>query len=426
MTTYFFKNPDGSVHSRMMDNDLSPWDPHHRLVTGINAWPAVEYNQQLSTSLPAISNSMFDYGYGDEHVRVNANNTYYSGSEANPLHQYPDLDLIRNHHSLYSILSFIEPSRLHNALSGPFLNIVEEETARTFAIGISKKMMVLFCGRKMINKFLRTLEPEDNTTWKGGSMKQELRFPPGYTNRIGMKILIAWMVRACRQELSKTKHLRVPKSLFAAISLSRALTALGLHRDANWVDQCVASNHYMRPMYIDDIVSIWNCLPKDSKYTYRMVEELRKKMYEYSTGNKNALLEADRVFAFLEEQPDFKTRIENNDQNICEEHRSGFGTDCCVRAASKTQKKLTTTVGPEYDDGVAAEATGGDTCNDHGNLDKYRIDLGDREKGTKKVNSHTHTQNRKQMVPLSDWQRQDSPSAWPEFDKSVVLRIADL
>ena len=370
-------------------------------------------------SSSAQSPAVVDY-VGCSLLTENSGGPHYGGY----IHKYTDPESIREFLNLHSMLPFIQPARLRGSIFGPTLDLVEEQTGQKFAIAVPKKMLVLFCGRRIINRFLRTLEREDNKNWRGGPVKQELRFPPNYTNHIGVKIIIAWMNQACHKNLSEMKSIRVPKNLFAALSLSRALTAFGLHRDANRVDGYIATHHYKRPLYLNEMISIWNCLPKDSKYTYRMIEDLRKQRCRYEKGNKRALPDAEKVLEFLEQNHELKARVDDPDYNI----EPSFRTEWCARAALRTQRMLAAMNGLQGDNTLV------DTNNDiqiaANDTKGYGRQAFQQRKASFQSTQRRHQQkdqpNIQKVISLSDWRPQAPPIAWPEFDKTVVLKILDI
>ncbi|OAG01707.1 uncharacterized protein CC84DRAFT_214738 [Paraphaeosphaeria sporulosa] len=372
MTTYFYHHPDGFEYSHVLPNVAPVY-----LATALVPGSALEsYWQSMGTQATASSitpdDSQDEYGATGGDKWHETDESYYSNNSDNTLRasyfgdpfagsgqhgmtgpnppifaqsdgeyfKYPFPELIRPYHTLHSLLPYLQPARLENSVFGPKLDIVEEDTDYKFAVAVPKKMLVLFCGRNIVNRFLRTLEREDNVNWQGLPVAQELRFPRHYTNHVGVKIMISWMHRACITPKKDMRPIRVPKNTFAALSLSRALTAFGLHRDASRVDHTIATKHFKRWLGFDNIVSIWNCLPKDSKYVYRMVEDLRNQLDQYASGDTKALPDADKVLEFLEQHPELLHRIHDKEYNDRQELRPFFGTEWCERAALRTQQMI--------------------------------------------------------------------------------------
>ncbi|KAF2243518.1 hypothetical protein BU26DRAFT_554988 [Trematosphaeria pertusa] len=280
-----------------------------------------------------------DHGYDAGHeYRESGHSGYctsdYSGSTQVDDQPCPPLDEVRKYRDLHSLLPWIDPQRLHNGLFGRKVNIIEEGTSTVFAYQVPKKMLVLFCSRPAIAKFLRTVEREDNENWRGGPVTQELRLPRGLANHVGIKIMLAWMMRACKWEcMGSMRPICVPQNLFAAISLARTFMAFGLHRDASRVDNTIAGEHLKRPLYPDEMKSIWLCLPKDSRYTYRMVEKLAEQISAYESGVEKELPAADEVFRFLGEHPALRARV--RDREINQEFQPSFGTEWCKKLATQ-------------------------------------------------------------------------------------------
>jgi hypothetical protein len=253
---------------------------------------------------------------------------------------YPHIEKIRKFHDIESLLGCIEPNRLHNALYGPMLNIIEEETDHVMAHQVPKKLLVLICGRAVISKYLRTRERIQVAKGHGAPVAQELCIPRGAASHVGFKVLISWMKRACYWETMGTmEKIRVPKNLFAAISLARVLDLFSLHRDACRVDHIIANFHLKRPIYPDELATVWKCLPKDSKYVFGVINVLRTRLEAMEKGQAKPLHEG--VLSFLDENPDLNARV--RDPEINRLYEPFFGTNWCKYIApnqeSQTEKQ---------------------------------------------------------------------------------------
>jgi hypothetical protein len=119
--------------------------------------------------------------------------------------------------------------------------------------------------------------------------------------------------------------IRVPKNLFAAISLARTLDLLGLHRDACRVDNIIATTHFRRPIYPDELASIWNCLPKDSKYIYGTIKMLGDRLRREEQSNVKAFSEG--VLEILKDNPELEARVQ--DPEINKRYEPVFGREWC-------------------------------------------------------------------------------------------------
>ena len=249
--------------------------------------------------------------------------------------QYPDPEAIRQHHNLISFISHVNPDRLSNARYGKKVDIVEEHTDLIFANEVPKKLLVLFCGRHFVSKHIRTVEPGEN----GKDVKQILQLPVHRVNHIGIKIMLSWMMSACNpQNMGKVTKLHCPKRLFCAISLARTLDMFGFHWDASHIDYLISTHLFNRPLFSDQIKPIWSCLPKNSKYTYRMVKSLRAALVLLEQGDKTALGDPDAVKELLHEIPNLKARIE--DPELDNAFKPFFGSDWCERAAENTKRMI--------------------------------------------------------------------------------------
>lgn len=431
MTTYFFHDPYGATYSQIMHNGAPLWDPY-----GVGSSGTVSYSFGANFVPGHIDEGKYepDDGYysdssqnmmlidhaGNEVLSVVPALAAGHGQLTGDRHQYPNPELIRHFHTLHTLLPHIQPERLQNATFGPTLDIVEEHSGHIFAFAVPKKMLVLFCGRKVISRFLRTLEREENESSESGHLVQVLQFPRSYTNHIGVKIVINWMHLACHRKPSDMRPVHLPKTLFAAISLSRALTAFGLHRDASRVDHFISVRLFARHLDLDEVVAIWRCLPKDSKYTYRMIEELRKQLQYYMNSEDKAHPDLEQFWEFLEQTPELKARVEDKDYNNCDEYRPFFGTEWCLEAAKMTQKMLGGKAG-----------TGNNTFTTPKTAEKGPITSGsvghdrrgfwEASQGRKYKKTRAQSQD---TIAFRDWKPQSHPTAWPEFNKTVVLNIA--
>ncbi|KAF3000871.1 hypothetical protein E8E13_007613 [Curvularia kusanoi] len=195
--------------------------------------------------------------------------------------QYPDTESIRHLHTLFRLLPHIEPSRKLNALSGPTLDIIADRpTGTTFCYAVPKKLLVLFLGRAVVNRHLRTLEREDNENWNGLPTKQAFLVPSSIVSASAMTILVSWMTRACTQRLmANMRAVSVPSNLLAACSLAQTMDYLGLKRDAYRVDTEIKhafdSN---RPLYVNEVEAIWRGLGENSRYVYAAVKAYSTKL----------------------------------------------------------------------------------------------------------------------------------------------------
>ena len=239
---------------------------------------------------------------------------------------YPDIEPVRGLCDLRGLLQHIQPARLHRAIYGPALDIVEENTDKVFAHKVPKKMLVLMCGRPAILKYVRTIERTEVSPGNVVPLRQELRIPQGVASHIGFKIIIAWMKRACHPKYTQEmKSIRVPKNLFAAISVARTLFFLNLHRDSDRIDTIIANHHFRRPIYPDEVASVWNCLPKDSKYIYGIVNILRDRMNKATQYGSDELHKG--LLKLFEDYPQLEARV--RDAEVNDMHKPVFSREWC-------------------------------------------------------------------------------------------------
>lgn len=241
-------------------------------------------------------------------------------------HPYPDPEHIRHFHTLHSILPYIQPERKLNTLNGPTLDIIEQDTSIILAYAVPKKLLILFLGRKIVNKFLKTLERKGNTHWSGPPVLQQLSLPRRKASKCAIRILIAWMMRACQPHgIGNMRHISIPVNTFAACSLAQTMELLGLHKDALRVDAFIAQNHFVRPIFAVELQALWNCLGEGSKYVYGAVRAVGTRVAAYEAGAVKMLPGAEEMFALLEREPKLRERVRVQEKN--EMYRPEFGVE---------------------------------------------------------------------------------------------------
>lgn len=241
-------------------------------------------------------------------------------------HPYPDPENIRHFHTLLSLLPCVQPERKLNALSGPTMDIIEQDTGTTLAFSVPKKLLVLFLGRQIVRKFIMTIERKDNKKWRGPAILQVLGLPRGRSSRVAMRILVSWMVRACQYHTMGTmKSIQIPKITFAACTLAQTMSLLGLHKDAYRVDVHISQNHFARPIFAVELETLWNCLGEGNRYVYAALKVVGKRVRAYENGGNEGFKGMEEMLSFLESNPNVRARVCDNELN--EQYRPVFGTD---------------------------------------------------------------------------------------------------
>ncbi|CAN9127255.1 unnamed protein product [Alternaria alternata] len=249
--------------------------------------------------------------------------TYTAGSSAKASHTlgwagwasqsgvprpYTNPEYIRHLHTLQSLLPYLQPERKLNALNGPVVDIIEQDTGFALAYRVPKKMLVLFLGRKVVNKFIRTIHREDDENWKGAPTSQEMNLPKGVASQASMKILVAWMFRACQyQTMGTMKQIRIPRNTFAACSLARTMELFELHKDAL----------------------------RGSRYVYAAINVVGRRLRAFdagSTGEDSLGIDAN-MLAMLKEHRDLEARV--RDLKLNEQYRPYFSTQWIKRLNDK-------------------------------------------------------------------------------------------
>jgi hypothetical protein len=249
---------------------------------------------------------------------------------------YTNPEYIRHLHSLQNLLPYLQPERKLNALNGPVVDIIEQDTGFALAYQVPKKMLVLFLGRKVVNKFIRTIHREDDENWKGAPTSQEMNLPKGVASQASMKILVAWMFRACQyQTMGTMKQIRIPRNTFAACSLARTMELFELHKDALRVDHYIAATHFARPIFASELETLWNCLGKGSRYVYAAINVVGRRLRAFdagSTGEDSLGIDAN-MLAMLKEHRDLEARV--RDLKLNEQYRPYFSTQWIKRLNDK-------------------------------------------------------------------------------------------
>jgi hypothetical protein len=280
-------------------------------------WSNDDYESSGYTSSSQISPSVYTSTIG------------YAGwaSHSGIIYPYPDPDSIRHLHTLHSLLPNIQPERKINSLQGPVLDIVEQDSGVIFGFQVPKKVLVLFIGRRTVNKFIRTVHREDDVNWKGAPIYQELNLPRGHCSKAAVRILVSWMLRACKYETMGTmKQIRIPKSTFVACSLAETMTLLNLHKDAFRVDKFIALTHFIRPIFAVELETLWNCLGEQSRYVYGAIRTVGRRLHVHESGHEGQQPGIDDdMYAMLEDYPRLKARVRNAELN--QEYLPEFGTE---------------------------------------------------------------------------------------------------
>lgn len=237
------------------------------------AWKAAQQCQSERLQAPAPYHASEHAGYLYPGYQSLA--TRDSQINPQPRPHYPDTDRIRHQHTLHSLLPHIQPERKLNALSGPVLNIHSgTHTGPILCHEVPKKLLVLFLGRAAVSRFLHTLSRQDNAAWTGPPTKQSLVLPANVTSSSALRILVAWMTRACSYATMATmRPLAVPDNLFSACTLAQTMELLGLRRDAYRVDRGISARlGSKRLLFAVEVETLWRCLGEGNRYVYAAVK----------------------------------------------------------------------------------------------------------------------------------------------------------
>ncbi|KAJ4990614.1 hypothetical protein SVAN01_03845 [Stagonosporopsis vannaccii] len=231
---------------------------------------------------------------------------------------YPDPESIRHLHTLHSLLPHIQPERKLNALNGLQIDIIENQTRNIICHAVPKKMLVLFLGRQIVTRFLHTVQREDSRNWTGLPTRQVMILPYGAASAAALKILVSWMIRACKFATMYTmKQIRLPAHLFATCSLAQTMELLGLRKDAHRIDIAISQQFLKRPIHAVEVESLWKCLGESSKYSYACIK---------AASSQSWSAKMEKEFADLAVRcPELYARICDSDIN--DRHKPHFGRE---------------------------------------------------------------------------------------------------
>lgn len=331
-------NFDSSPPQRHYGNDVDYTVGHPSLGT---------YNPTMGYTIPSMAwttgyghatpgmNTMMDYGYLAPQVTpmMAPQNMVPFRSQQNlqpqPLFiQNENIDKLRRTNDLFSFINQVPTYRRINCVDSPMVDIVEECTGKILLCRVPKKMLTLFLGRNVLVQYLRTLEREgdskdpyiesengndhlvqDEGVPKRMPVKQQLRLPRYSTSHAALKIMFAWMRRACDPKAMDILHeLKAPNNLFSAITLARTLRMFKFRFDAERIDSHI--NLFLKgPLHLDVVKATWKLTPKDNMYTYRLVEALKENLEAYQEGHTDELPELEELMKFFDAQPELRARV---------------------------------------------------------------------------------------------------------------------
>lgn len=263
----------------------------------------------------------------DSHLEDSSDTIGYAGwpSQSSVVRPYPNPDQIRHLHTLQSLLPNLQPDRKLNALGGPAIDIIEQDTGVKFAYQVPKKLLILFLGRRVVTKFIRTIRREDDENWRGGPTAQEMALPRGKSSKSAVQMLLAWMTRACEYHTSTITQISAPTILFVACSLAQTMELFGLYKDAMRIDHHITQTHFARPIFAVELESLWNCLGEDNRYVYAAIKIVAVRLQEHEKDSTEAVKGTYHdMLALLEENPRLETRV--RDLALNEKYRPVFNT----------------------------------------------------------------------------------------------------
>jgi hypothetical protein len=265
------------------------------------------------------------------------------------LKHYPDPESVRHLHTLLSLVPNLQPARRFKCLyEGPLIDIVEQDTGTVLAYQVHKKMLVLFLGRAVINKYIRTLERQDPVNWEGGPVVQELSIPRGVGSRAAFRILVSWMMRASRPDCAKDlRQITIPDNTHAACTLSQILNLLGLHKDALRVDYTISKSHFKWPIYAKELETLWNCLGARNRYVYAAIKVVGGHLENDAPGSQADFKFWNQMAGLFEREPLLERRVK--DLQLNEKYRPVFSTNWCKKIRGASEVEVAKDRGQDYE-----------------------------------------------------------------------------
>ncbi|EUC38460.1 hypothetical protein COCCADRAFT_32400 [Bipolaris zeicola 26-R-13] len=301
-------------------------------------WSSDEYeSSSYPTSSQAESMSTLGYAGWASHSGI--------------AHPYPNPEDIRHMHTLHSLLPYLQPERKLNALHGPAVDIIEQDTGVVLAYQVPKKLLVLFIGRRVVNKYIRTVQRQDGKSSSEPPTYQEMSLPRGVSSKAGMRVLIAWMARACQYHTMATmEQIRIPRKTFVACSLAQTMELLGLHKDALRVDNFIAQTHFVRPIFAVELEALWNCLGEENRYVYAAIRVVGNRLQTHESNDSKAVPGIDTdMYVTLKRYPQLEARV--RDPELNERYHPHFSTNWTKNLGSSVRNKTTNSSQGGHDTG---------------------------------------------------------------------------
>ncbi|KAF2118774.1 hypothetical protein BDV96DRAFT_677624 [Lophiotrema nucula] len=164
------------------------------------------------------------------------------------------------------------PYDITHLLTGKKLDIICYETNTTLLEQVPKSMLIFFCGYQNISRLLATKYNGTNT--------QALCVSQRHCEYIGLKIVVAWMQRACRSSIpSSVRQLEAPKNnVLVACCIARTLRALGCRADAQRIDRDIMNTFFSEILTVPQVKDLWYSLPRGSVYVKWMLANVRTQL----------------------------------------------------------------------------------------------------------------------------------------------------
>lgn len=320
------------AHREMTYTAPNPEEAHQYGSTPYQPWGQPLDNSAISEPMEPSHWSSDEYescDYPPSSQAESVSTLGYAGwaSHSGVAHPYPNPEDIRHMHTLHSLLPYLQPERKLNALHGPAVDIVEQDTGVVLAYQVPKKLLVLFLGRRVVNKYIRTIQRQDGKDSSEPPTSQEMSLPRGKSSKASIRVLIAWMARACQYSTMATmEQIRIPKKTFVACSLAQTMELLGLHKDAFRVDNFIAQTHFVRPIFAVELEALWNCLGEENRYVYAAIRVVGTRLQMHESNGSKAVpgIDAD-MYATLKKYPQLEARV--RDPELNERYHPNFSTD---------------------------------------------------------------------------------------------------
>ncbi|KAF2734212.1 hypothetical protein EJ04DRAFT_523906 [Polyplosphaeria fusca] len=199
---------------------------------------------------------------------------------------------------------------MRDLLRGTKIDIICTETGDLFLKLVSKQMLIHFLGMPTVATYLLTRTD--------GS--QALTVSAKHCDYIGLKLVIAWMQRACRLP-GQTTELKVHPtgdSILVACSIARALRVFGCLDDLTRIEQSISHYYFDRSLRLEEIEELWCVLPHDCIYNKMLVANVRSTLTDITPDHEISDADFNELVNFVMGDSELRGLVYGTEQDVQE------------------------------------------------------------------------------------------------------------